>query len=90
MTVCLLEKLKEQRRSRWENTVEKTNFTHSSRKARNLLKKLGTDSPHTVSPKTVTASIASRLLFFKASLDKNHARSTKRSIRGIKRTLSMN
>jgi hypothetical protein len=48
--VRLLEKLNEQRRSRWENTVEKTNFTHSSRKAWNLLKKLGSNSPHTVPP----------------------------------------
>jgi hypothetical protein len=61
--VRLLEKLNEQRKSRWADTVEKTNFTHYSRKVWNLLKKLGTDYPQTVSPKTVSAnSIASRLL----------------------------
>jgi hypothetical protein len=59
----LLEKLNEQRKSRWADTVEKTNFTHYSRKVWNLLKKLGTDYPQTVPPKTVSAnSIASRLL----------------------------
>jgi hypothetical protein len=34
--VRLLEMLNQQRKSRWEDIVEKTNFTHSSRKAWNL------------------------------------------------------
>jgi hypothetical protein len=40
--VALLEQLNEQKNR--EDIVEKTNNTHSSRKAWNLLKKLGTDS----------------------------------------------
>jgi hypothetical protein len=43
--VRLLEKLNEQRKSRWEDNVVKTNFTHSSHKAWYLLKKLDTDAP---------------------------------------------
>jgi hypothetical protein len=54
--VRLLEKLKEQRKSRWEEIVEKTNFTYSSRKAWNLLKNLGTDAPQTVPLKTGPAN----------------------------------
>jgi hypothetical protein len=34
--VRLLDQLKEQRKSRWKDIVEKTTFTHSSRKAWNL------------------------------------------------------
>jgi hypothetical protein len=46
-----------------EETVEKTNFTHSSRKAWNLLRKLGTDANSSGPPNVVTANkIASRLL----------------------------
>jgi hypothetical protein len=47
--VRLLEKLNEQRKSRWEDIVEKTDFAHSSRKAWSLLNKLVTDAtqmPH--------------------------------------------
>jgi hypothetical protein len=82
--------LNEQRKSRWEDIVEKTNFTHTSRKAWNLMKKLGTDAPEIVPPKTVTANnIASRLLCVsKAPMDKNHARATKSSMHGLKSTLT--
>jgi hypothetical protein len=60
--VRLIEKLNEQRKLRREEIVEKTNITHSSRKAWNLLKKLGKDTPQIVPPKTTTAdNIASRL-----------------------------
>jgi hypothetical protein len=47
--------LDEQRKSNWEKNVEKTSFTHSIRKAWNLLKKLGTDAHQTVPSKTVIA-----------------------------------
>jgi hypothetical protein len=55
----------------------------------NLLKKLGTDAPQIVPLKTVTALyIAPRLpCDSKAPMDKNHARATKSSIRGLKSTL---
>jgi hypothetical protein len=51
--VRLLEKLNEQRKLRWEDIVEKTNFIHSSHETWNLLKKLGTDALQIVPPKTV-------------------------------------
>jgi hypothetical protein len=90
--VRLLEKLNEQRKSRWADTIEKTNFTRYSRKVWNLLKKLGTDYPQTVPPKTVSAnSIASRLLCVsKAPMDKNDSRAPKSSLRGLKSILMTN
>jgi hypothetical protein len=39
----LLEELNKQKKRKWEQTVESTSFVHSSRKAWNLLRKLGTD-----------------------------------------------
>jgi hypothetical protein len=36
--------LNDQRKKEWEKTVEAANFTHSSRKAWKMLKKLGTDA----------------------------------------------
>jgi hypothetical protein len=68
--------LNKQRKLKLENIVEKTYFIHTSCKAWNLLKKLGTDASQIVSsPKTVTANdIASRLLYVsKAAMDKNDA-----------------
>jgi hypothetical protein len=44
----LLEELNKQRKKKWEETVESTSFVHSSRKAWNLLQKLGTDSKNVV------------------------------------------
>jgi hypothetical protein len=41
----LLEKLNELKKLRWEDIVEKMNFTYSSLRAWNLLKKCGTDAP---------------------------------------------
>ena len=41
----LLESLQEGRRKRWQDTVEKINFQHSSRQAWNVLKKLNPDKP---------------------------------------------
>jgi hypothetical protein len=85
--VRLLEKLNEQRKSRWEEIVEKTNFTYSNRKAENLLKKLGTDAPQIVPPKTANNIVFRLLCVPKAPIDKNHARATKSSIRELKSTL---
>jgi hypothetical protein len=63
-----------------EETVEKTNFTHSSRKAWNLLRKLGTDANSSGPPNVVTANkIASRLLkVSKATMYKDQVRTTKK------------
>jgi hypothetical protein len=40
----LLEELTDQRKQKWEKTVESTNFIYSSRKAWSVLRKLGTKS----------------------------------------------
>jgi hypothetical protein len=48
----LLEELNDQRKRKWEKTVESTNFIHSSRKAWSLLWKLGTESNTGVSSPT--------------------------------------
>jgi hypothetical protein len=48
----LLEELNDQRKRKWEKTVESTNFLHSSRKAWSLLRKLGTDSNTSASSPT--------------------------------------
>jgi hypothetical protein len=84
--VRLLQVMNKQRKPRCEYIVEKTNFKHSSRKAWKLLKKLGTNALQIIPPKIVAANnIVSRLLCVsKASMDKNHARATKASIRGLK------
>jgi hypothetical protein len=47
-----------------------------------------TDTPQIVPPKTVTAMVSRLLCVYKAPMDKNHARVTKSSIRGLKSTLT--
>jgi hypothetical protein len=66
--------------------VEKTNFTYSNCKARNLLRKLGTDANSSVPSNIVTASkIASRLLKVSmVQMDKDHVRTTKKNLRNKK------
>jgi hypothetical protein len=44
----LLEELNKQRKKKWEVAVESTSFVQSSRKAWNLLRKLGADSKNGV------------------------------------------
>jgi hypothetical protein len=59
----LLQELNDQRKKKWEKTVEVVNFTHSSRKVWKLLKKLGTDAIPASRQKSITANdIASWLL----------------------------
>jgi hypothetical protein len=57
------QELNDQRKKKWEKTVEAANFTHSSRKALKMLKKVGTDAILASRQKFITANdIASRLL----------------------------
>jgi hypothetical protein len=68
--------LNDQRKKKWEKTVEATNFTHSSRKYWKMLKKLGTDAIPASRQKSITANdIASRLLrVSKTQRDREHVR----------------
>jgi hypothetical protein len=88
----LLEELNEQRKKKWEKTIEAANFTHSSRKAWKMLKKLGTDAIPASRQKSITANgIASRLLrVSKTQRDREHVRTTKMNLRRKKRTLTVN
>jgi hypothetical protein len=78
--------------TKFEQTVESTNFVHSSRKGWNLLRKLGTDTS-SAAPSThqITANgIASRLLgVSKGPMDQNLVRSTKRALRQKRRELTI-
>jgi hypothetical protein len=59
----LLKELNDQRIDKWKEAVEKTNYTHSSRKTCNLICKLGIPANSEVPLITVTANkIASLLL----------------------------
>jgi hypothetical protein len=83
--------LNNQRKKKWEKTVEAANFTHSNRKAWKVLKKLGTNAIPVTRQKSITANdIASRLLrVSKTQKDQEHdVRRTKMNLRRKKRTLS--
>jgi hypothetical protein len=83
----LLRELNDQRKQKWERTVESTNFTHSSRKAWALLRNLGANTNITPSQnQNITANdIASRIL--KVPINPNHVHSMKRVLRQKKREL---
>jgi hypothetical protein len=66
-------------------TVEAANFTHSSRKARKMLKKLGTVA---IPAKNDIASLLLRVS--KTQRDREHVRTTKMNLRRKKRTLTVN
>jgi Reverse transcriptase (RNA-dependent DNA polymerase)/Endonuclease-reverse transcriptase len=86
----LLDQLNTQRKKKWEQTVESTNFIHSSRKAWTLMRKLGTDlSSSPPSRPTINANqIATRLLkVSKVPMDRDFVRSTKRDLRQMRRGL---
>jgi hypothetical protein len=73
-------------------TVEATNFTHLSRIAWKMLKKLSNDAIPASRQKSITANdIASRLLHVsKNQRDREHVRTTKMNLRRKKRTLTVN
>lgn len=79
----LLQALNDHRRKKWQETTESLDFTHSSRKAWQLMKKLGADSKperchHNISPNEV----ATRLLHnSKAAVNKNRTRLVKTQLR---------
>jgi hypothetical protein len=80
----LLRELNDQRKQKWERTVESTNFTHSSRKAWALFRNLGANTSINPSQnRNITANdIASRLLrISKVQMNPNHIHSTKRALR---------
>jgi hypothetical protein len=86
----MLRKLNDQRKQKWERTVESTNFIHSSRKAWALLRNLGANTNITPSQnQNITANdIASRLLrISKVPMNPNHVHSMKRVLRQKKREL---
>ncbi len=71
----LIESLDAARRSRWEESVEKLNFTHSSRKSWSLIRRLGASQrpPGQSRPAVSPNAIASHLLqVAKAPLSKPH------------------
>jgi hypothetical protein len=87
----LLREVNDQRKQKWERTVESTNFTHSSRKAWTLLSNLGADTNITPSQnQNITANnIASLLLrISKVPMNPNHIHSTKRALRQKRRELT--
>lgn len=79
----LLNRLNENRRKIWDKTVESVDFTHSSRKAWNVLKKLGTNS--TNSEKVVTNVTADQVATklkssSKVKMDKSWSRKVKKTV----------
>jgi hypothetical protein len=82
----------DQRKKKWEKTVEAVNFTHSSRKAWKMLKKPGTDAILASRQNSITANdLASRLLrVSKTQRDREHVCTTKMNLRRKKRTLTVN
>jgi len=71
----LIESLDESRRSRWEETTEKLNFTHSSRKSWSLIRRLGAaqQPPVQARPAVNPNAVASHLLkVARAPLEKEH------------------
>jgi hypothetical protein len=87
----LLRELNDQRKQKWERTVESTNFTHSSRKPWALLRNLGADTniPPSQNQNITANDIASRLLrISKVPMNPNHIHSTKRALRQKRRELT--
>lgn len=82
----LLKTLNISRREKWHRTTAELDFTHSSRKAWNLVRKLGTDPNLKCRSSCVSSNdVASRLLLVsKAKIDKEHARTVKKELRTIR------
>lgn len=89
----LFSHLNKKRRKRWEETTFNMDFKHSSRKAWNLLKKLGTDCSKTSRTYPVTCDqIASRLLNVSKSAGLSRERKSfiKKELRRKKKSISAN
>lgn len=89
---ALLEALNEQRKQKWRDETEDMNFTHSSRKAWSLLRKLGSaTTPRNSRTKVNPNLIASKVLnSSKAPLRKNRIKNMKRKVRCQKKQLQEN
>ncbi|XP_055714426.1 uncharacterized protein LOC129808680 [Phlebotomus papatasi] len=86
----LLTELDDQRKRKWRETVENTDFTHSSRKAWRLLRKLGADSRCEATVNKISPnSVASRLIrVSKTKLSKVDLELTRREVRCKRKTLT--
>ena len=82
MATCLLDLLNNGRRQSWIETVQELDLTHSSRKAWNLLRHLGSLAPTQYQPPKVTANeVAVRLLCnFKVSTTKEAQREVRKEM----------
>lgn len=82
----LIRALNDNRKKRWQETTENLSFTHSSRKAWALLKKLGPENVGNLVIGIVTPNdVASRLIRVgKIEMDKSHTREVKRKLRSWK------
>lgn len=85
----LVKILNEKRRERWHEMTSNLDFTHSSRKAWGLLKKLGNDSiPSNVTPKVSPNEVASRLLSLsKAKMERKRSKLIRNQVRQMRRNL---
>lgn len=82
----LLKSLDENRKLKWENTLRGMDFTHSSRKAWNVLKKISCGSTPQFGKTLISPNvIANRILkISQAPSDKIHTREIKRELRRLK------
>jgi Reverse transcriptase (RNA-dependent DNA polymerase)/Endonuclease/Exonuclease/phosphatase family len=85
----LLYSLDTRRQEKWINTMNSLNFTHSSRKAWGLLRKLGGAKMTTAStPKINPEAVASRIVeTSKAKVDKEFTRTVKSSLKDLRCTV---
>lgn len=86
----LLSSLDAGRRLKWIETTTNTDFKHSSRKAWNLLKKLGASQPVTQNQSPVTAdNVATRIVdLSRAPQDRQHTKIIKRELKALKQSSS--
>lgn len=85
----LIRTLNINRRNKWHDTTASLNFTHSSRKAWNLVKRLGAETPKTGQHGVVTPNdVATRMMrVAKAKMDKEHKIQLKKLLRTKKKEL---
>lgn len=88
----LIRALNDNRKKRWQETTENLSFTHSSRIAWALLKKLGSENVGKLETGIITPNnVASRLIKVgKIEMDKSHTREVKRKLRKEMKILEVN